>query len=381
MKIVYCTDTIYHLGGIQMVTIAKANALAEIQGNHVWIVVTELGKDPITTIDEKVHVCNLGIKYYENDWKGLLYQIKSFFFKRKLHKQRLRELLNKILPDIVISTGTSEKYILPSLDIKSKPSYIREIHFAKNYRFHNAKGIISRLIAYWSNYLDYGWKIKKYDRIIILTNKDKKNWNDSYKVEVIPNPVILRHSYLSECKNHVVIAAGRLVPQKNFESLVRSWRKVVDKHSDWILQIWGSGADEHKIKELIIAEKLEKHVYLMGFTNDLFSHLSEASIFALTSKYEGFAMVLIEAMSVGIPVVSFDCPYGPSDIITDEHDGYLVTLDDEESMCNKLCTLIENEKLRKTMGQNAMTKSKAYSIDLIIEKWMTLFYEVRNRTN
>lgn len=113
MRLVYCTDSICYLGGIQRITIAKASALANIPGNEVWIVVTDNRKDIVLPINPDVHIINLNVNYFEDDWKGKLYVLKGILYKRIIHKKRLTAALEQIQPDIVIATGTSEKNFLP----------------------------------------------------------------------------------------------------------------------------------------------------------------------------------------------------------------------------------------------------------------------------
>lgn len=138
MKIVYCTDSICYAGGIQRITVTKANALAHIEGNEVWIIVTDNKQKPVLPIDEKVHLIDLDVNYFEDDWKSKWHVLKGIFIKRKEHKKRLQVALNEIRPDIVISTGTSEKNFLPGISINSKPKFIREIHSNKKYRILSA---------------------------------------------------------------------------------------------------------------------------------------------------------------------------------------------------------------------------------------------------
>ena len=174
MKIVYCTDTVCYPGGIQRVTIAKANALADIEGNKVWIAVTDNQyPEPVSPISEKVSLVDLGVRYYADDWKSRWNVLKGIFVKRNVHRRRLRDLLNRINPDIVVSTGTSEKYFLPCLRISSSPVFIREIHFSKDYRMRAARGWFDRILARLGDIADYHFNIQQYDRIVLLTEEDR----------------------------------------------------------------------------------------------------------------------------------------------------------------------------------------------------------------
>lgn len=374
MKIVYCTDSICYAGGIQRITITKANELAQIDGNEVWIIVTDNKRKAVSPLSPKVHLIDLDINYFEDDWKSYFHVLKGIIYKRTQHKKKLKKVLRQIEPDVVISTGTSEKNFLPCLSIKSNLVFIREIHNNKNYRLSLAHGFIATMIAIWGDFIDYGIYIKRYDKIVVLTNEDKTtNWKNNKKVIVIPNSVTSLCSQQSLLTTKKVIAIGRLTFQKNFESLINSWQYVERRHKNWTLEIWGEGGLKAELEKLINQHQLAKSVLLKGYTYDIYSKLHDASIFALTSRIEGFGLVIVEAMSCGLPIVSYSCPCGPKDIITDGKDGFLVPVNDEKALAEKICYLIEHEEERKSMGMAAREKSKQYSIDNITHKWMDLF--------
>lgn len=378
MKIVYCTDSVCYPGGIQRITIAKANALADIDGNEVWIVVTDNKQPtPVLPIYEKVHLIDLDVNYFEDDWKSKLHVLKGIFVKRREHQQKLKELLDSILPNVVISTGTSEKNFLPRLNIASHPAFIREIHCTANYRQLAANGWFDKLSAWVGDILDYRIFIKRYDKIVVLTNEDKKlHWKDNDKVVVIPNPLTVQHDKRSTLTNKTVITAGRLVTVKNFASLIRAWVIVHQSHPDWRLEIWGEGNLKTELQRQIDLEGLKENVQLMGYTDDIISKFAEASLFVCSSLFEGFPLVVIEAMSCGLPVVSYSCPCGPKGIITESKDGFLVSIGDEQTMAERIIYLIEHLDSRLTMGREALYKSKQYSIDNIIRKWIVLFNDL-----
>lgn len=374
MKIVYCTDSICYAGGIQRITIAKANALAQIEGNEVWIIVTDNKQKPVLPINPEVHIIDLDINYFEDDWKSKLHVIKGILIKRKQHRKKLKTVLNQINPDIVISTGTSEKNFLPQIHANSNPAFIREIHSTKNYRRLSARNTFDKTLAILGEYVDYSIFIKRYDKIVVLTEEDKiNNWKNHSKVIVIPNPLTSICTKESTLEEKTVIAVGRLEYPKNFQSLIKAWTHVAKKHPDWKLEIWGEGSKRVELENLIAKLNLKKHVFLKGYTYDIQSQMLKASIFALSSIFEGFGLVIVEAMSCGLPVVSYACPCGPKDIITEGEDGILVQVNDESTLTNKMNLLIENENLRKQMSQNALEKSKSYNTNVIISQWIKLF--------
>lgn len=383
MKIAYCIDTITAMGGIERVTIAKANALADIIGNQVFIIVTANNGNPVLSINPKINIINLNVNYGEDFGKNRLQVYQILFKKRKEHKYKLLATINEIKPEIIISTNQSEKNFIKTLNFNYQPTIIKEIHFCTNYRLIEAKTPLQKLVAKIGHFFDYHWNMKKIDQIILLTNEDKKlNWKNNDKVSVIPNPITSKSPYPpSTCKEKRVIAAGRLTYPKNFHSLINTWEQVVRKHPDWHLEIYGEGNEKNNLKDLISNLKLEDHVFLKGKTSDIFRAMSNSSIFILSSIYEGFGLVIVEAMSCGLPIISYACPHGPKDIITDGKDGFLVPCYNQEILAQKICHLIENEKKRQNMGLNAIEKAKKFQTDTIIQQWMDLFQKFTKHEN
>ncbi|MBP5423128.1 MAG: glycosyltransferase family 4 protein [Paludibacteraceae bacterium] len=381
MKIVYCIDNIGMLGGIERITITKANALAGIKSNEVWLAVITNKTTPIFPIDERIHLVNLDVNYYENDWEmNIFQQLKNIYIKKKEHKLKLHDLLNTIKPDIVISTDNMEKTFLPTLSCPSSPVFIRELHNTRNHRRYTAFSIYTKFIVWISELWDYRFRIRQYDKIVTLTHEDKDTfWKKNEKVIVIPNPISTKHTKLSSLKCRTVITAGRLVKQKNYVSLIRAWKKVHQVHPEWILEIWGEGPQRNLLQHYIDTLGLQNTVSLKGTTCDIISKMLESSIFVLSSFYEGFGLVITEAMSCGIPIVSYSCLCGPKDIISEGKDGFLVPVGNEQAMAERIIYLIEHEDVRQQMGMAALEKSKQYSIDIIIQKWMSLFTELLNK--
>ncbi len=371
MKIVYCINSVSLLGGMEKVTLVKANALAKIPGNEVWIVITDVIGDPLIPL-EGVHLVNLDVRYYDQN-VGFL----DLFRKRQLHKKRLTECLNSIMPDIVISTGKDEKSFIPSLHLKSKPVVVREMHLAKHYLSIIAENWKWKILAWGREIYDYHWKIKGYDCIVLLTEEDRQNnWRGWSNVSVIPNPITATYEKKSNCTAHTAIAIGRLTEQKDFSALIRIWKKVVERYPDWQLEIWGKGEMEMALRQQIEELRLKDKVLLKGFTSETLQKMSLASMYLLSSKYEGLPLVMVEAMSVGLPAVSYMCPTGPKDILDDGKTGFLIPNGNEDAFVEKVCKLIEDEELRQKMGQKALKESEKYRIERIIQRWMELFQQL-----
>ena len=377
MRIVYCTDSICYPGGIAVTTVTKANAFSEIPGNEVWIVVTDHQFPPILPLSDRIHFINLEVQYYQDDWLSRWHILKGIVLKRHIHKKKLKAFLRSVQPDIVVSTGTSEKDFLPFIKIKSRPVFIREIHFASHYRLLDAHGLFEKGMSCVGSFVDFHLCIHKYDRIVVLTEEDRKNHWESWgrTVIVVPNPLYSNPDRLSDLEKKSVIAAGRLVKPKNFVSLIRAWKIVQETNPDWDLRIWGKGDQKEQLEEIIMNLGLCDSVHLMGYSDDIISQYPDASIFVLSSLFEGFGMSIVEAMSCSLPVVAYACPYGPKDIIEDGTDGFLVPPGDERALAARICELADDLEKRKKMGAAAHRKSEQFSLDKIVAIWMDTFQE------
>jgi glycosyltransferase involved in cell wall biosynthesis len=370
MIIVYCIDSIHGVGGIQHVTMMKANALAEMEDNTVWILYADHSGKRSFPLSPKVHTIDLGINYYEDDWKSRWYVLKGILIRRRKHKKALKQALNEIQPDIVVSVGQSEKNLVPA--IRGKWATVREFHFVRNYRKLVARSVFDWILAFGGAFVD-SFTLKKYDSIVTLTQEDQmRNWSHWKQVSVIPNPVQLS-PLQSSLESNRILGAGRLVHQKNFSSLIRAFALVAKRYPQWSLDIFGEGPERNNLSSLINALGLSEVIHLKGLCSNIQEIMPDYSVFTLTSKFEGFALVLIEAQSCGLPVVSYACPCGPRDIIEDGVNGFLVSPGDETALAERLCYLIENENLRRKMGGLAVEFSKRFGVNIIVHQWMDLF--------
>ena len=217
------------------------------------------------------------------------------------------------------------------------------------------------------------------DALVCLTNGDAENYYsfvDREKIYVIPNSLSFARDTTSDLTAKRIIAVGHLNKQKNFPALVEAAEIMKAEIPDWHVAIFGrdigNGEDERRLRELIAAKGLEDFVEIHEPVTDIKSEYLASSIMAMSSIFEGLPMVLIEAESCGLPVVSFNCNYGPADMIHDGENGYLVDVGDVKGFAEKITAIAKDEDLRRKMGKASFENAGLYEPDRIAEKWMSL---------
>lgn len=184
-------------------------------------------------------------------------------------------------------------------------------------------------------------------------------------------------SKTSDCVSKRVIAVGQLEWEKGYGRLLEAWKIVSLRHPDWKLDIYGEGSLQRAL-EKIIRNNTIKNLEIHHFTQNISREFSNSSICVVTSYYEGFSLVLLEAMKHGVPCIAFDCPFGPGSIIQDSLNGFLVHDGDIRLFAERLCLMIEDTKMRKEFSKEAIIRAKAFDIEEIAKKWNTLFEDLIN---
>lgn len=374
LKIVYVTPALYMAGGVERVLTLKANYFAENFDYDITIILTE-GKDKplFYPLSEKIKVVNLNIVFEELWTCSFLKKIFVYLKKQRQFKKLLTNELMRLHPDITVSLLRREINFFN--DIKDGSRKIGELHVNRaNYRNFEANdsNFIKNLFAkFWMHSLVL--KLKQLDRFVVLTEEDKSAWPELHNICVIPDPLSFIPTQQSPLTEKRVIAVGRYVYQKGFDLLLQAWARIEKQYPDWQLAIYGDGNRtpyEQQMKDLGIDGT---RCHLNGPTADIQQEYVNSSLFVFSSRFEGFGMVLVEAMACGLPVISFACPCGPKDIIKDGKNGFLVDNENVEEMAKSMCRLICDDSLRQSISQIARKSIMRFGISQIGEQWKKLF--------
>lgn len=382
MKIVYYLPSLYISGGLERIITFKANYFAEhLKDSEVYIITSEQNNnEPYFKVSPQIKLIDINVLIDTPINQNKLLKLLKYPFKYLLFKSRFKRIIKEINPDILISTLRRELNFISSID--KKIVKIGEFHISRfSYHSYSIK-TTSLILDYIKSYFEKRFirNINSLDSFVVLTEEEKTFWPEINNIEVIHNPLTINPVTKSDCNNKKVIAVGRYAHQKGFDMLIEAWKIVADLHPEWVLTIYGEGDDE-TLKRLIDKYNLHNSCLLKPATQEIVNKYCESSIFVLSSRYEGFGLVITEAMACGVPPIAFDCPCGPKDIINNFKDGILVKSEDINELADKICFLIENQDIRKEMGIKAHQSSERFKIEHITMQWESLFEKlVKNKT-
>ncbi len=367
MKIAYIVNEINKTTGLEkMVCIQTDYFIKKFKYEIEIILVNQKSNDakPIFEINKNIKIHYLNIRSI-----GL----KKFF----LRINEINKKIKQIAPDIVmVCIDEIFGLYLASLVKKDRP-FIYQRHSTRNLNVVNTNGIKQYKIKDSLKKIIISRSGQGYDRFVLLSKEHKKDWPQLNKIAIINNPNVLATAgKLAKLDNKVIITVGRQDYVKGFDMLLKAWQKVIKSNPDWVLKLYGTVNESLKLEKIAKDLELGSTIQFNAHTNDIISAYLEASILVCSSRTEGFPLVFIEAMSLGLPVVSFDCPYGPRAIITDSEDGILVEVNNIDQLSEALQLLISNIDLRKSMGIMAIKNVEKFTLDKIMKKWKILFEEV-----
>lgn len=378
LKLAYIVPGIFYPSGMERVLTAKVNYFVHYFDYEIHIFVTDgKGLEPYYPLDERIHLHHLDINFDGIFRFSLFKRLRLYIKKQRLFKKRLEAQLTALRPDITVSLLRRDVNFLN--DLKDGSLKVGELHFNKLvYRQFTDR----RFPVFVQKAISSVWQmqllknLRKLAAFVVLTHEDAGYWQGLDNISVIPNPLSFYPVQAAALDNKQVIAVGRMTYQKGFDMLIEAWKTVSSKHPDWILKIYGGGEKEAyqlQIDRLGIGATC----FLEDGTDTIGEKYDESSIFVLSSRYEGFPMVLGETMAYGVPPVSFTCPCGPRDIIVHKRNGLLVENGHIPQLADHICYLIENETERKIMGQNARNDVQKFDIAPIALQWRTLFESLK----
>lgn len=352
MKLLYITNGINGSGGLERVLSIKASLLAEEFGYEVSILVlNDAHLDPFYDFSPKIRFYSI-----EVGGRPLRYLLS--------YKKGIQKLADALRPDVIsVCDDGLKAFFIPQF-LATGAKIIYERHVSKLIEGASQKGWLNSLLT------KSKWKLmdklgNKFEKFVVLTEGNKKEWQSLRNLKVIPNPLSFYPKASSDLQSKKVICVGKISYQKGQDLLVKAWEIVHRRFPDWQLNLYGK-ANEDFLKT---DHLMEKHIFHFPPEKNIEEKYLQSAIYVMSSRFEGFGMVLIEAMACGVPCISFDCDYGPADIITDKEDGFLVENGNIKQLAERIIYLIENQTLRIAMGSKAKAHVKKYDALHIIEQW------------
>ncbi|MCC8424858.1 glycosyltransferase family 4 protein [Mucilaginibacter sp. UR6-11] len=368
MKLLYITNGINGAGGLERVLSIKTKYLAEDYRYDITILtLNELVHAPFYEFSDKVKLVSINVG------GNLVSYIKSYI-------SGINKLVKDFAPDVISVCDDGLKgFFIPTI-LKKNTVIIYERHVSKEIEMQEGFSLLKQ-ISVKIKWLLMNKLARNFSKFIVLTNGNIKEWPGLDNISIIANPLSFYPSQSSLLKNKKIIAVGKHGYQKGFDILLRSWQLVQQLHPDWQLNIYGKIEPAAKLQQLANELKVNETVFFYPPEKNIQDKYLQSSIYVMSSRYEGFGMVLIEAMACGVPCVSFDCNYGPSDIIQNEIDGYVVENSNERALANSINELIAKPDLREAMGEKAKQNVKRFLSETIVKQWDDLFNKLVNENN
>lgn len=360
MKILYITSVISTAGGVEKTLAAKSDYFIKKSNYQVEIVYNEIvEKTPFYQFNKNVKLTNLRLN------NGSLLYVFNY-------KKNIQKIVDQNYPDIIVVTDNGLKGFLVPFLLKTGTPILLEIHGSKT-EIINYKTSFFELLKRKIHLKIKSLSITKFDQVVFLGEKSAAEWSFD-KAKIIPNALSFEPSERSKLTSKIAIAIARHSYEKGLDRLLPIWKEVSLQNPDWKLKIYGDFTEEttflrNKIEKLQLQDSIE----LLPPVRDIEKVYKNASVFLMTSRFEGFGMALLEAMSFGLPVISFDCRIGPGNLIENNINGILIPDNDTELYILRLNSLIQNKELQKQLGANAINRASAYSKHKIMLLWEELF--------
>ncbi len=355
MRLLYITNGITGVGGLERVLLIKASYMVEHLGYEVdFLTLNESGKKPFYKFHPKINFHSIEVK-----GNPLLY-IRSYLSGIQKH-------ITSINPDrIIVCDDGLKAFFLPVIFRKQKILYER--HVSNKIMFQNSSSFVKKISAKFQLFL-MNCLSKRFEYFIVLNEGNRKEWKYQDNIKVIGNPISFFPDNPAGLISHKAIAVGKQSYQKNYERMIVLWAEAIKDFPNWELHIYGKEDEKLKLRSLIKDLKMSDNVYLHAPVSDIKEKYLESSIFLMTSRFEGMPMVMLEAMACGLPLLSFDSPHGPRELIENGFNGFLIPYNDDEKWIEKAKYIISNQENRNVIGDNSRKLSMEYNIPKLMEKW------------
>ncbi|MBR3064636.1 MAG: glycosyltransferase family 4 protein [Bacteroidales bacterium] len=379
MRIVYLTPTLSSAAGMERVLHNKVCYLAR-KGTYDLTVITSDQRDTplFYKFPNNVRIVDLGINYADSYTLPPLKRALALRKKKNMHRKALMLFLKENPADILVTLYPSDATFAPMIHDGSKK--ILEFHSNRFFRLNQGYHGLHKVIAKFRTWQDY-ITARQFDRLVVLTKEGAEQWGHFPHLAVIPNSVTHIPDNLSRKTNsRQVIAVGRLIYEKGFDRLLYAWAQLpLSIRREWTLHIYGQGPLENDLQSLILQLGIQESASICPPTSHIFQEYANSAFLVMSSRSEGFGMVMIEALSCGTPVISYDFKCGPKEIIQDKVNGLLVPDGDVSQLSEAMELLITNPQMRDALAKNAKTVYSSYSEETVMSQWEALFKDLTKR--
>lgn len=364
MRILYITPKINNEGGVARVLSVKTNYLIEKLGYEVAIV-SQNSDNSKLFFDFNSKIKLFDIKLSSNKIR--------FYFE---YKKQIKFIISQYNPDVIVICDNGLKGFLFPIIIKTSIPTLLESHGSK---YNEVNQISKNNITKFLHNIKYkirNFGAKKFDYFVVLSNESASEWIIE-NTKIIPNPIEIKKETQALLNSKKAIVVTRNSYEKGLDRLFPIWKKVIETNPDWILEIYGVDPNDEKLLQLISEFKLSSNVFLFEPIKNIQEKYLEASMYLMTSRNEGFPMVLLEAMSLGLPCIAYDCPIGPRAIIINNENGFLIQNENVDAFVAKINLLVNDFELRKNLGNSTKVSVEKYNIDLVMKQWDLLFQSIK----